>query len=195
MLPAACAGARSASRTKRKRMRRSRNRRRSHGASARSGQRSPLCATRCGSPRCRRRSRGRGARPPSSTARGAGSPMREPRRAGGVCLGPVGESARAMLDEALALFPGARIELVSLEGEELQARLEQAAYLVLPELGEERLPRELIDGFANGLPVIAPDDGAAADLIEPGRNGLLFEAGSARRLARRLARAQAFPGQ
>jgi len=119
--------------------------------------------------------------------------MREPRRAGGVCLGPVGESARAMLDEALALFPGARIELVSLEGEELQARLEQAAYLVLPELGEERLPRELIDGFANGLPVIAPDDGAAAELIEPGRNGLLYEPGSARSLARRLAWAEAFP--
>ena len=119
--------------------------------------------------------------------------MREPRRAGGVCLGTLSQSARATLGEALALFPGARIELISLEGEELPERLEQAAYLVLPELGEERLPRELIDGFANGLPVIAPDEGAAFELIEPGRNGLLFEPGSARSLARRLAWAEAFP--
>jgi glycosyltransferase involved in cell wall biosynthesis len=118
---------------------------------------------------------------------------REPRRAGGVCLGALTASAHAMLDEARALFPGARVELVSLEGEELQARLEQAAYLVLAELGDEPLPRELIDGFANGLAVIAPDEGAAADLIEPGRNGLIYEAGSARELARRLAWAEAFP--
>jgi glycosyltransferase involved in cell wall biosynthesis len=119
--------------------------------------------------------------------------MREPRRAGGVCLGTLSESARATLDEALALFPGARVELVSLEGEDRQERLEQAAYLVLPELGDEPLPRELIDGFANGLPVIVPDEGAAAELVEPGRNGLVFQPGSARELARRLAWAEAFP--
>ena len=118
---------------------------------------------------------------------------RDTDRAGGVCLGSLSGRARAMLEEALALFPGARVELVSLEGEELQARLEQAAYLVLAELGDEPLPRELIDGFANGLAVIAPDEMAAADLVEPGRNGLLFEAGSARSLARRLAWAEAFP--
>ena len=119
--------------------------------------------------------------------------MREARRAGGVCLGSPSDRAQTMLDAARALFPGARIELVSLEGEELQERLEQAAYLVLPELGDGPLPRELIDGFANGLPVIAPDEGAAAGLIEPGRNGLLDPPGSARSLARRLAWAEAFP--
>src|SRR5438309_6672033 len=191
MLPAACAGARSASRTKRKRLRRRPSRRPEHRVSAPSGRGSRRCAGSCASPRCRKRSRSRGVRPPSSTARGAGSPMREPRRAGGVCLGSPSTGARAMLNEALALFPGARIELVADEGEELQARLEQAAYLVLPESGEEPLPRELIDGFANGLPVIAPDEGAAAELVEPGRNGLLFEPGSARSLARRLAWAAA----
>lgn len=114
---------------------------------------------------------------------------RDTERAGGVCLG----SPSGLLDEALALFPGAGVELIYLEGEELQARLARAAYLVLPELGDDPLPRELIDGFANGLPVIAPDEGAAAELVEPGRNGLLFESGSARDLARRLAWAEAFP--
>ena len=114
---------------------------------------------------------------------------REPDRAGGVCLGAPSE----LLAEARGLFPGARVELISLEGEELQERLEQAAYLVLPEPSDEPLPREVIDGLANGLAIIAPDEGAAAELIEPGRNGLLYEAGSARSLARRLAWAEAFP--
>jgi glycosyltransferase involved in cell wall biosynthesis len=118
---------------------------------------------------------------------------REFDRAGGVCLGSLSARAQAMLDAALALFPGAEVELVSLEGEELQARLEQAAYLVLPEAGDEPLPREVMDGFANGLPVIAPEEGTAAELVEPGRNGLLFQPGSARELARRLAWAEAFP--
>ena len=40
--------------------------------------------------------------------------------------------------------------------------------------------------------MIASRIGALADLIEPGRNGLLFEPGSARDLARRLAWADAF---
>ena len=40
---------------------------------------------------------------------------------------------------------------------------------------------------------LAPEDGVACELIEPGRNGLLFTPGSARELARRLAWAEAFP--
>ena len=49
------------------------------------------------------------------------------------------------------------------------------------------------EAFANGLPVIASRLGTLAELIEPGRNGLLFEPGSGRDLARRLAWAEAFP--
>jgi glycosyltransferase involved in cell wall biosynthesis len=63
---------------------------------------------------------------------------------------------------------------------------------VLPGCNGEPLPRALIEAFANGLAVIAPQEGAAAELIEPGRNGLLFTPGSARALARRLAWAEAF---
>jgi len=43
------------------------------------------------------------------------------------------------------------------------------------------------------VPVIASRMGSLAELIEPGRNGLLFEAGSARDLARHLMWAEAFP--
>jgi glycosyltransferase involved in cell wall biosynthesis len=68
-----------------------------------------------------------------------------------------------------------------------------AAYLVLPSLSYEDMPRPLVEAFANGLPVIASRIGRLAEMVEPGRNGLLFEAGSARDLARRLAWADAFP--
>jgi glycosyltransferase involved in cell wall biosynthesis len=47
--------------------------------------------------------------------------------------------------------------------------------------------------FAEGLPVIASRLPVLADMLEPGRNALLFEAGSASELARRLAWAGAFP--
>lgn len=138
-------------------------------------------------------------------------------RSGGLFVGALtAEAGVATLIEALELFPGARIELVGdgprnapllirlhehpqvrmagrLEGDELQARLRAAAYLVLPALSYEATPRPLIEAFANALPVIASRIGSAAELIEPGRNGLLFDPGSARDLARRLAWAEAFP--
>jgi glycosyltransferase involved in cell wall biosynthesis len=134
--------------------------------------------------------------------------MSEPRRSGGVVLGS--ESGLELLVQALGHFPGAEIELIgedsasmarhprlrragALEGDALQARLERSAYLVLPASAEEPLPRSLIDAFANGLAVIAPEEGAALELVEAGRNGLLFTPGSARELARRLAWAEAFP--
>ena len=120
----------------------------------------------------------------------------EPRR-GGVFVSDLSfESGAATLIEALDLYPGAQIEFLNreqLDGEELQGQLARAAYLVLPTLSFEPMPRPLVEAFANGLPVIASRLGSLADLVEPGRNGLLFEPGSARDLARRLAWADAFP--
>src|SRR5688572_20997532 len=55
------------------------------------------------------------------------------------------------------------------------------------------LPRPLVEACANAVPVIASRIGRLAEIVEPGRNGLLFEPGSARDLARRLAWAEAFP--
>ena len=121
----------------------------------------------------------------------------EPRRIGGVFISDLSaESGAATLIEALDLYPGAQVEFISrdqLDGDALQERLQQAAYLVLPTLMHEPMPRPLVEAFANGVPVIASRIGSAAELIEPGRNGLLFEPGSARDLARRLAWADAFP--
>jgi len=118
-------------------------------------------------------------------------------RSGGVFISDLSaESGAVTLIEALELYPGGHIEFVSrsqLNGDALQERLQRAAYLVLPALSDEPMPRPLIEAFANGVPVIASRVGSAAELIEPGRNGLLFEPGSARDLARRLAWADAFP--
>jgi glycosyltransferase involved in cell wall biosynthesis len=63
----------------------------------------------------------------------------------------------------------------------------------MPSLRYEQTPRPLVEAFANGLPVIASRLGSLAELVEPGRNGLLFEPGSGRDLARTLAWAEAFP--
>ncbi len=77
---------------------------------------------------------------------------------------------------------------------ERQRRMYGAAYLVVPEPGDEELLRRvLIEAFANGLPVVAGREGVAAELVQHGRNGLLFEPGSERDLARCLAWAEAFP--
>ena len=122
------------------------------------------------------------------------------------------ESGIGVLAEALELFPGASVDVIGSGPEEprlarhpgirlvlrvgpseVQSRMRAAAYLVLPSLSCEAAPRPLIEAFAHGLPVIASRVGPLAEMVQPGRNGLLFDTGSARDLARRLAWAEAFP--
>lgn len=134
-------------------------------------------------------------------------------RSGGLFVGRLtAESGVGTLLEALDLFPGARVDVIGTgpEGARLSrharvrligrqtpaqtlARMRSAAYLVLPSLACDLLPRPLVEAFASALPVIASRLGVLAELVEPGRNGLLFGPGSARELARRLAWAEAFP--
>ncbi len=117
----------------------------------------------------------------------------ERRRGGGLYIGEM--SAATLLREALALAPAAHVALMDradLDGDELQSRLQSAAYLVLPMPAADP-PRALIEAFANAVPVIASRAGSLAELVEPGRNGLVFEPGSARDLARQLMWAEAFP--
>ncbi len=134
-------------------------------------------------------------------------------RSGGIFIGPLAADAGvATLVEALDLFPGARLDMIgngpeaarlarhpqirllgALDADEVRERLAAAAYLVLPTLSYDPMPRPLVEAFARATPVIASRIGGLGELIEPGRNGLLFEPGSARELARRLAWAEAFP--
>jgi len=118
------------------------------------------------------------------------------RRSGGVFLGPATEESGApVLLQALTLFAGARIDMVppGTPRAEAHERMARAAYLVLPSLACDGLPRALVEAFAHSLAVIASSIAGLVELVEPGRNGLLFEPGSARDLARRLAWAEAFP--
>lgn len=118
-------------------------------------------------------------------------------KSGGLFIGDLGaESGVATLREALGLAPAARVELIeraALDSDELQEKLQSAAYLVLPTLTYDPMPRPLVEAFANAVPVIASRAGSLAELVDPGRNGLLFEPGSARDLARHLMWAEAFP--
>jgi glycosyltransferase involved in cell wall biosynthesis len=134
-------------------------------------------------------------------------------RSGGLFVGRlVAENGITTLIEALDLYPAARVAVIGAGPEEaalaghprirmlgrvgpaeVQERMRGAAYLVLPSLSYESLPRPLVEAFANAVPVIASRIGRLAEIVEPGRNGLLFEPGSARDLARRLAWAEAFP--
>ena len=122
------------------------------------------------------------------------------------------EAGMGILLEALDLYPGALLEAVGvgpeeprlhahprvrllgrMTSEELRRRMSAAAYLVMPSLSYDAKPQAVVQAFAAGLPVIASRISTLAELVEPGRNGLLFEPGSARELARRLAWAEAFP--
>lgn len=64
--------------------------------------------------------------------------------------------------------------------------LRDAAMLIFPSECHETFGRAIIESFAAGTPVVASNLGAAPEIVEHGRTGLLFEAGDARDLARRV---------
>jgi glycosyltransferase involved in cell wall biosynthesis len=117
-------------------------------------------------------------------------------RGGGLFVGRLATDAGVrVLAEALELFPGARVAHLpaGVSKRELRKGMQRAAYLVVPSLPGEVEPQPLVMAFAEGLPVIASRIPRLEELVEPGRNGLLFEPGSPKDLARRLAWAEAFP--
>jgi glycosyltransferase involved in cell wall biosynthesis len=57
------------------------------------------------------------------------------------------------------------------------------------------LPRTIVESYAKGTPVIASRLGSMIELVEPGRSGLLFEAGNADDLARQVVRATSWPDE
>ena len=71
--------------------------------------------------------------------------------------------------------------------------MRHAAYLLLPSIWYENFPRTIVEAFACGLPVIASRIGALADIVVDGKTGLLFEAGNAEDLAKKIAWAEAHP--
>jgi glycosyltransferase involved in cell wall biosynthesis len=66
-----------------------------------------------------------------------------------------------------------------------------ARYLIFPSLLYETFGMTIVEAFAHGVPAIASDHGAAAELVRPDVNGLLFRPGDAAELANTIARAWA----
>jgi glycosyltransferase involved in cell wall biosynthesis len=94
--------------------------------------------------------------------------------------------------DALVGLTGVEL-LGSLDAAAVQGEMSRARALVLPSICYENFPRTLVEAFAAGLPVIASDIGAMAELVESGVTGLLFAAGDALDLAVKLQWAQEHP--
>lgn len=60
--------------------------------------------------------------------------------------------------------------------EEVHRLMRQATALVFPSVWFEGMPLTIIEAFACGTPVLASEMGAMASMINPGYNGLFFEA-------------------
>jgi len=75
----------------------------------------------------------------------------------------------------------------------IYSRMREAAYLVAPSICYENFPRTIVEAFACGLPVIASRLGAMAEIVRDRETGLLFEAGNADDLARKMAWAEENP--
>ncbi|MGI8854538.1 MAG: glycosyltransferase family 4 protein [Thermomicrobiales bacterium] len=71
--------------------------------------------------------------------------------------------------------------------------MQDAALLIFPSEWYEGLPRTILESFAVGTPVVAPDLGAMREIIRDGQTGLHFRAGDAADLARVVANAFAHP--
>jgi glycosyltransferase involved in cell wall biosynthesis len=84
--------------------------------------------------------------------------------------GPLGPAVA----EAVATMPSVSW-LGALDGAEILALLQRAAFLIFPSAAFETFGRVIIEAFATGTPVIATGHGAAAELVRDGHNGFHFQ--------------------
>jgi len=86
-------------------------------------------------------------------------------------------------------------KLGRLSADEVRHEMCRASALVVPSIWYENFPRTIVEAFACGLPVIASNIGALADIVHDGTTGLLFAPGDPRALAEKMEWAQAHPEQ
>ena len=67
--------------------------------------------------------------------------------------------------------------------DELLRMMQQAALMVFPSVLYEGFPMTIVESFATGLPVLASNIGAAAEVIRDRQTGRLFQPGNAEHLA------------
>jgi GT2 family glycosyltransferase/glycosyltransferase involved in cell wall biosynthesis len=99
---------------------------------------------------------------------------------------------RTQLD-ALSNHPSVRM-LGPIEHSHLPEALNGVDVVVVPSIWPENSPVIIHEAFAAGIPVVGSRIGGIPELIDDGRNGLLFEPGDANGLARALTRLIEDPG-
>jgi glycosyltransferase involved in cell wall biosynthesis len=97
--------------------------------------------------------------------------------------GPLADDVRA----AVAKFPHIQW-LGRMEAAQVYDFLGRARLLVVPSNCYETFGRVAVEAFAKGVPVVAANHGALADIVEDGRTGALFVGGDSQDLARQVQR-------
>lgn len=93
-----------------------------------------------------------------------------------------------------AVGEGAAIDYLGRQGPDaISAAMAGAKFLVVPSIWYETFGLTIIEAYAAGLPVIASDLGAMAELVRPEMTGLRFRPGDAEDLARQVSWALAHP--
>ena len=71
----------------------------------------------------------------------------------------------------------------------------EAAVLICPSIAYETFGRTVVEAFAKGTPVLCSDAGAAAELVTPGKTGMLFRTGDPSDLAANMRALAGEPGR
>jgi glycosyltransferase involved in cell wall biosynthesis len=103
-----------------------------------------------------------------------------------------------LLETLRRQFPQRHIEFTGpLPAEALLPVVQRARFLVMPSVWYENNPFSMIEALCLGTPVLGANIGGIPELIEEGRNGMLFEPGHAEQLREHILhmRQTAFPYQ
>ncbi len=89
--------------------------------------------------------------------------------------------------KSLAQSPGIRLR-GRYQPEQVADVFSEIDVLVVPSLWYENQPLVIMEAFMAGAPVIASDSGGMAEIVRPGKSGLLFKQGSPKSLRTRMQR-------
>jgi glycosyltransferase involved in cell wall biosynthesis len=100
---------------------------------------------------------------------------------------------RRAFEAALAAAQGLVVDAGLYRREELDARMAEVGWVIVPSIWWENAPLVILEAFRRGRPVICSGIGGMAELVRDGVDGLHFRPGDPRALAALLARAAAAP--